>query len=83
MRPATDYVRRFVAKVPPARVVKVASIMTAEAGPATAGVAAGATIADIASDLIVAEGPLPVVDGARQVGWLDRPTALATLTARI
>jgi len=34
--PATDYVRRFVAKVPPARVVRVASIMTAEAGPATA-----------------------------------------------
>ena len=81
--PATDYVRRFVAKVPPARVVRVSSIMTAaEAGTATTGVTAGATIAEIAPDLVAAEGPLPVVDGGRQVGWLDRSTALATLAAR-
>jgi len=84
MQPATDYVRRFVAKVPPARVVKVSSIMAAaEAGAATAGVSAGATIAEIAPDLVSAEGPLPVLDGGRQVGWLDRSAALKTLAAQI
>ena len=78
-QPATDYVRRFVAKVPPARVVRVALVMTVEAGPATTGVNADATIADIAPQLVAAEGRLPVIDGARQVGWLDRTAALKTL----
>jgi glycine betaine/proline transport system ATP-binding protein len=41
-RPATDYVRRFVAKVSPARVVRVASLMgPVEGGGVTQGVKAG------------------------------------------
>ena len=82
--PATDYVRRFVAKVPLARVVRVSSIMTAtDDGTATAGVTADATIAEIAPELVKAEGPVPVLSGGRQIGWLDRTAALATLATRI
>ncbi len=81
--PATDYVRRFVAKVPPARVVRVSSLMTqAEGGEAGGGVQAEATISDIAPALVAAAGPLPVVDAAgRRVGSLDRQRALETLAA--
>ena len=83
-RPATDYVRRFVAKVPLARVVRVSSIMNAtDDGTATAGVTADATIAEIAPELVKAEGPVPVLSGGRQIGWLDRTAALATLATRI
>ena len=82
MQPATDYVRRFVAKVPPARVVRVSSIMTAEPGTLTSGVNVNATIAEIAPELVAAEGPLPVLDNGRQIGWLDRSKALTTLAAR-
>ena len=83
-RPATDYVRRFVAKVPLARVVRVSSIMTAaENGTASAGVTADATIAEIAPELVKADGRIPVFAAGRQIGWLDRETALATLAARV
>jgi glycine betaine/proline transport system ATP-binding protein len=85
-QPATDYVRRFVAKVPPARVVRVASLM--EAGPAD-GLAAdpvpsGASIAQIAPRLIAGPSVLPVVDasGAR-AGRLDRMRALAVLAGGV
>ncbi|MGR6429670.1 quaternary amine ABC transporter ATP-binding protein [Rhizobium sp. PAMB 3174] len=82
--PATDYVRRFVAKIPPARVVKVSSLMVpVEGGEVGAAVSAGSTIAEIAPSLVTASGPLPVVDQAgRKVGMLDRQRALETLAAR-
>ncbi|CCF01161.1 putative ABC transporter ATP-binding protein (plasmid) [Sinorhizobium fredii HH103] len=82
-RPATDYVRRFVAKVSPARVIRVSSLMApVEGGSATAGVKADATIAEIARQLVAATGALPVLNVAgRQVGSLDRQQALATLAA--
>jgi glycine betaine/proline transport system ATP-binding protein len=82
-QPATDYVRRFVAKVSPARVVRVSSLMgPAEGGGVTAGVKADATISEIASELVSATGPLPVLNAAgRQIGSLDHRRALATLAA--
>ncbi|APG89043.1 ABC transporter related (plasmid) [Sinorhizobium americanum CCGM7] len=82
-RPATDYVRRFVAKVSPARVVRVSSLMGPfEGGGVTAAVKADATISEIAPELVTATGPLAVVDpGGRQIGSLDRQRALATLAA--
>ncbi len=83
-QPATDYVRRFVAKVPPARVVRVSSIMTTtEGGTASAGVMESATIAEIAPQLVADEGPIPVMSNGRQIGWLDRSTALTALAARV
>jgi glycine betaine/proline transport system ATP-binding protein len=83
--PATDYVRRFVAKVPPARVVRVASIMhgaTSE-GLVADPVLASATIAQIAPRLIAGPAHLAVIDatGAR-VGSLDRMLALGVLAKR-
>ena len=79
-RPATDYVRRFVAKVSPARVIRVSSLMTpVDHGTATSGIPADATISQIAPELVSATGTLPVLDRGRQVGALDRMRALATL----
>ncbi|MCB2103793.1 MAG: ATP-binding cassette domain-containing protein [Rhodobacteraceae bacterium] len=83
MRPASDYVRRFVAKVPPARVVRVASLMEPGAGEASRGIRFDATISEIGPDLLSTEGPLPVLDGSgRQIGALDRRRALETLLSR-
>ncbi len=88
--PATDYVRRFVAKVPVARVVRVASVMDRVAS-ASLAIASDAkpvrdsdTIAAIAS--VVVEGPdkLPVVNSkGQQVGLLDRLRALQVLAAGV
>jgi len=81
--PATDYVRRFVSKVSPARVVRVSSLMApGHAGDSTAGVRGDATISEIAPALVSGEGPLTVVDtDGRRIGSLDRHRALATLAA--
>ncbi len=82
-QPATDYVRRFVAKVPLARVVRVASVMEplgAGDMPDGQAVRGSDTIREIAG--VVVEGPerLPVTgaDGAL-VGFLDRQRALRVL----
>jgi glycine betaine/proline transport system ATP-binding protein len=84
MRPATDYVRRFVAKVPPARVVRVASLMQPGTGEATQGIRLGSTISEIAPQLIANDGPLPVLDAqGRYVGSLDRMRALETLVSGV
>ncbi|MFN4203356.1 MAG: ATP-binding cassette domain-containing protein [Tabrizicola sp.] len=79
--PATDYVRRFVAKVPPARVVRVASLMDRNAPTEGAAPLRDTdTIAAIAPRLIDGEAALPVVDATgRPVGMLDRARALAVL----
>ncbi|WP_138471547.1 glycine betaine/L-proline ABC transporter ATP-binding protein [Poseidonocella sp. HB161398] len=80
-RPATDYVRRFVAKVPPAKVIRVASLMSAEVMPdAVETVPAASTIAAVAPRLVAGSGPLAVTDASGlPVGCLDRQTALRTL----
>lgn len=84
--PATDYVRRFVAKVPPARVVRVASVMDRCVPGAVAGkdsVRDTATIADIARVLVAGGQRLSVTDGTGAVvGLLDRDRALTILAAR-
>lgn len=85
--PASDYVRRFVAKVPPARVVRVASLMEAAVPDGTgdeAPVLDTATIAEIAPRLVGEGQGMPVArsDGTR-VGYLDRRRALGVLAARV
>jgi len=79
-RPATDYVRRFVAKIAPARVVRVTSLMQPVIdGTATSGVHANATLAEIGADLISGNEIIPVInDQGRQIGILNRGHALAT-----
>jgi len=80
-RPATDYVRRFVANVRPARVVRVASLMRAAGVERPTGdpVAAAATIEEIAPRLLAAGPDLPVVSGGVVVGILGRDAALRVL----
>lgn len=81
IKPATDYVRSFVAKVPPAAVIRVASLMTAAgAEPGSEAVRASATIAKIAPQIVTGSGELSVLDGCgRTVGALNRQQALQTL----
>lgn len=84
MHPATDYVRRFVAKVPAARVIRVASLMrpVTDGRECASGIRADATISEVATDLISAPETLSVLDvHGRQIGSLDRQQALATLAA--
>ena len=80
-RPATDYVRRFVANVRPARVVRVASLMRPAGVERPAGdpVAAEATIEAIAQRLLTSGPALPVVSGGGVVGVLSRDAALRVL----
>lgn len=84
--PATDYVRRFVAKVPPANVVRVSSIMdpaVEEAGFAegTVTLSADSTIQEIAPRLMQADKSFPVADdNGKLIGSLDAMKALAVLT---
>lgn len=87
IRPASDYVRRFVAKVPPARVVRVASLMDAGSGGEEGSgeaVPREATLTQIAPRLVSGPPRLPVVDrtGAR-VGSLDRIRALSLLAGGV
>lgn len=82
-RPASDYVRRFVARVPHAKVVRVASLMAPGAPEIPAGdpVRAGATVAEIAPRLLSGPAAMPVVDDTGAlVGTLDRTRALRVLT---
>jgi len=83
-RPANAYVRRFVSKVPPARVTRVASLMGPVGEPLDlAPVRSDATITEIAPMLVSAPPYLPVVDeGGNCVGSLDRTIALQTLAKR-
>ena len=81
-RPADDYVRRFVARVPPAKVVRVGSLMDPANGPAPAGpvVFVSDTIETI-GPLLVSSGPKLPVTGADGMlaGMLDRQRALRVL----
>ncbi len=87
-KPATDYVRRFVAKVPLARVVRVASVMDrvngSAAPPQSKPVRDTDTLAAIALMVVEATDALPVVNTEGQlVGKLDRTRALHMLAAGV
>lgn len=82
MRPATDYVRRFVAKVQPARVVRVSSLMSHGAGAQNEAepVQGEATIAQIGPVLLAGPRQFSVADtDGKIVGTLDRDKALSVL----
>ena len=86
IRPATDYVRRFVAKVAPAKVVRCASIMQPGTPPVPANdsVHGRATIESVATRIVRGSGPLTVTDtSGNRIGWLDRATALDILAGTL
>ena len=82
VRPATDYVRRFVSKVPPARVVTAGSLMTPSdvKMDQISPVLVSDTVQEIAPRLIDGQTSIPVVsdDGSLQ-GALDVQAALKVL----
>jgi len=84
-KPATDYVRRFVAKIAPARVVRVASLMQpVEGGTASQGVSSQATLVEIGGELVSGDQTIPVLDkDGRQIGLLDRAKALEIFIAGV
>ncbi|MEY5038388.1 MAG: hypothetical protein RL472_1494 [Pseudomonadota bacterium] len=84
-RPATDYVRRFVAKVPPARVICASSLIKAPVAAVSGLTVSGdATIADIASKIVADAGEITVVDPmGKPIGLLDRQKALETMAMKI
>lgn len=80
--PANDYVKRFVSRVPLAKVTKVQQVMTALNGPEVIGgttIRPDSSIESIAALAIQAEGALPVHDGERLVGKLERERVLRVL----
>lgn len=82
--PATDYVRRFVAKVPPALVVRVSSLMSpaSDSRSVSDGIPADATISEVASRFVSSPETLPVVDSdGHIIGSIERKRALETLTS--
>lgn len=83
-KPADDYVRRFVAKVPPARVTRVRSMMEPAPGPEDGmAVRADATIEEIGEALVAGPDTLTVADASGvHVGRLDRHKALLKLAER-
>ncbi len=96
-KPATDYVRRFVSKVSPAKVTKVSSLMQPSAGSSAGSnaatnagqglsldpVSANSTIADIGPILVRGAGPISVVNTeGLAIGMLDRALALQVLAGR-
>jgi glycine betaine/proline transport system ATP-binding protein len=86
LRPASDYVRRFVAKVPPARVMRVASLMRPGRPPDVEGtpLPATATIAAIGPHLVSGPAAFAVVDAQGvPIGRLDRLRALAVLSGGV
>jgi glycine betaine/proline transport system ATP-binding protein len=84
-KPATDYVRRFVSKVSPAKVTKVSSLMQPSSGSGMTidPVLANSTIADIGPILVRGAGPISVVNSeGNSIGTLDRALALQVLAGR-
>ena len=84
-KPATDYVRRFVSKVSPAKVTKVSSLMQpgSGAGLAIDPVSSNSTIAEIGPILVRGAGPISVVNlKGVVIGTLDRALALQVLAGR-
>ena len=80
MNPATEYVRKFTEDIDKSRVVH-ASVL-ADAGQTGEGdaVAAGATIHDLAAQLVAdTRDYIPVHDGERAVGAMSRQEALRVL----
>jgi glycine betaine/proline transport system ATP-binding protein len=84
-KPATDYVRRFVSNVAPAKVIKVSSLMQSGSSQMLSvdPVSTLSTIAEIGPILVRGAGPIPVVnpDGTA-IGILDRALALQVLAGR-
>lgn len=86
LRPATDYVARFTAKVSPAKVVRAVTLMDPTPpglGERFEAVDGNATIETIGLKLIEGDGPLAVIGAeGKPIGRLDRRKALMVLAGQ-
>lgn len=83
LNPASDYVGEFTRHVPRDKVMSVRSVMTAGADGAGDGIAASATIAEVAAQVVEADGPLRVVDETGEpVGAVDAQSVIRVLVGK-
>jgi glycine betaine/proline transport system ATP-binding protein len=83
LNPASEYVEEFARHVPRDKVMSVRSVMTKGAQGAGQGIAASAKIAEVAEQVIDANGPLLVVDDAgHPIGAIDREAVISVLIGR-
>lgn len=81
MKPSCHYVERFTAKVAPATVVRVQSLIDGPAEAAVGGLnlTADVTVAEIAPKIISEDGPFGVIRDEKLIGSITRATILNTL----
>ncbi len=73
LNPATDYVEEFTKHIPRSKVLTVAAVTDAELAGSGEPIAAGARVADVAEQIIAADGPIPVADeDGKIIGAVDR-----------
>ncbi len=83
LNPASDYVGEFTRHVPRDKVMSVRSVMIAGADGAGDGIAAKATIAEVAAQVVEADGPLRVVDDTgAPVGAVDAQAVIRVLVGK-
>ena len=80
LNPATRYVEEFARHVPRDKVMSVASVMQLGGEGAGDGIPAKVKIADVAAQVVDADGPLKVIDAAGQpIGSIDRDAVIRVL----
>jgi len=73
LNPATGYVEEFTKHIPRSKVLTVAAVTDAELAGSGEPIAAGARVADVAEQIIAADGPIPVADAdGKIIGAVDR-----------
>lgn len=83
LNPASEYVEEFARHVPRDKVLSVASVMKAGSDGAGDGISARAKIADVAEQVVDADGPLKVIDEAGQtVGAIDANAVIGVLVGK-
>jgi glycine betaine/proline transport system ATP-binding protein len=80
LNPANDYVAEFTKHAPRDRIITVRSIMTKSDGRPARGIAASASIGDVAAEVLSSEEPLAVMDEqGTMVGAVARENMIQAL----
>jgi len=80
MNPATDYVAEFTHHIPRSKVLTVGGVMSGELRGEGDPIPLNTKVSDVAEQIIAADAPLPVSDGAGQVvGSIDRKAVARVL----
>ncbi len=83
LNPATKYVEEFARHVPRDKVMSVGSVMVAGAEGTGDGLLARAKIADVAAQVVDADGPLKVIDeNGQAIGAIGRDAVINVLVGK-